>query len=79
MKRTYYLITNTSGCTYWSFKADATNFRKLTTDMFQVAAILKHGPIFINRKGGWFPESCVSEIIKTVDQIEFPSTAEEDV
>lgn len=67
MTETFYLITNVSGQTYWSYIGDVFN-----TLGYHLAAVKKYGRIYINRNGGWFPSSAVKTIHKTVKQKDFP-------
>lgn len=46
---TYLLITNTSGCKYWSFIGHKGN-----TIGHERKMVEKYGVIFINRMGGFF-------------------------
>ena len=71
--RKFYLITNISGLTYWSYKATKEAVSWLSP-MF-AKAVLKYGTIYINRNGGWMPIDCVSKILRTVEQMDFPPEA----
>jgi len=71
---TYLLITNTSGCTYWSYLGHQDN-----TIGHDRKMVDKYGVIFINRNGGFFPPSCVSRVHKTVIQDNFPPETEESI
>lgn len=64
--KTFYLITNTSNCKYWSYLLTASEhfiYKKM---------IAKYGPIYVNDKGGWFPQDCVVKVHKVVTQRNFP-------
>lgn len=63
------LITNNSGCTYWSYEVSDVN---QVWDPIYVRAVKKHKKIYINRNGGWFHEAAVKHIVSTVVQDEFP-------
>lgn len=67
MKRTYHLITNVSGLTYWCYVGDRYN-----TIGLHLEAVEKYGEIYINRMGGWFTKSSIEKIHKTVTQEDFP-------
>lgn len=69
----FYLITNVSGLTYWSYKVTREAASWLAP-MF-AKAVLKYGAIYINRNGGWMSPDCVSKILKTVEQMDFPAEA----
>lgn len=66
MKRTYYLITNVSGFTYWSYYLDRSR------DPHYRRMIAKYGPLYVNRNGGFMTLDCVKTILKTVTQRDFP-------
>jgi len=70
MTRRYYLIRNTSGCVYWSYRLDLDNIDE--ADMFERRAIARHGAIYVNRNGGFFDEGCAEEILETVKSCRFP-------
>ncbi len=69
MKRTFYLIENTSGCTYWSYKLTPASY---IFDPFHQQAVDKYGEIYVNRNNGWFCKLAIKKIIKQVSQSEFP-------
>lgn len=69
MKRTYCLIRNTSGCTYWSYRLSCSRCAELDSHQ---KALEKHGTIYVNRNYGYFPESNIDEIIAELVQEEFP-------
>lgn len=71
---TYLLITNTSGCKYWSFIGHKGN-----TIGHERKMVEKYGVIFINRMGGWFDGKSVDTIHKAVIQKDFPSQEEESI
>jgi len=65
--KTFLLITNTSGCTYWSYLGHRGN-----TFGYERQMVDKYGIIFINRNGGWFTANCVQTVHKVVFQDIFP-------
>lgn len=65
--RTFYLITNCSGMTYWSYLGTRANTCGSHRKMVD-----KYGPIYINRHGGWFPRDCAETIVKIVKQSDWP-------
>lgn len=69
--RKYYLIRNTAGLVYWSYKVgrEAVSW---VAPMY-ARAIRQNGDIFINRAGGWMPAGCVGKILRTVEQEDFPA------
>ena len=69
--KTFYLITNSSGCTYWSYKVGREHAAYLPPA--QASAVMKHGTIYVNRNGGWMPEACVITIHRGVKQMDFPA------
>lgn len=69
----FYLITNSSDCTYWSYKVGREHAAFLSP--MHAAAVMKHGDIYINRNNGWMPATCVVTIHKSIEQMEFPSEA----
>lgn len=71
MKRTYYLIRNTSGYTYWSYRLTRHNRKDITE--IERRAIKNHGIIYVNRNGGWMTEDNVDKILKTVVAENFPN------
>lgn len=74
MKRKYYLIRNASGCTYWSYKATRRNKNLTPVEKY---AIAKYGTIYVNRNGGWMPESCAEEILQVITLNDFPCEVQE--
>lgn len=66
MIKTFCLITNTSGYKYWSYRLTR------STDPIYSRMIEKYGTIYVNNKGGWFDESAIKTIHKTVRQATFP-------
>lgn len=68
--RTFYLITNTSGCTYWSYKVGREHAAFLSP--IHAAAVMKYGDIYVNRNGGWMPANHADTILKTVESVNFP-------
>ena len=58
----YFLITNLSGVKYWSLLGTKSN-----TIGFNREALAKHGEIYTNANGGWFPKSA----IKTIHAVAF--------
>jgi hypothetical protein len=68
----FYLIRNISDCTYWSCRLTKHDLNFVHQQSHYKEAVLKHGPIYVNRKGGWFPESCVEETIRTEMAADFP-------
>lgn len=77
MIRTYYLITNVSGCKYWSYKVTHHDASYLSPRY--VNAITKYGPIYINRVGGWMPMSPKDIIHKMIVSDKFPDESEENI
>jgi hypothetical protein len=71
--RKFYLITNSSGCTYWSYKVGREHAAFLSP--MHAAAVMKHGDIYINQNNGWMHAACVVTIHKTVEQTNFPVSA----
>lgn len=71
---TFLLITNTSGCTYWSYIGHKGN-----TIGHDLKMVETYGIIFINRNGGFFPGDCIATVHKAVIQDEFPSEKEENI
>lgn len=69
MLRTFKLITNVSGLTYWSYVGNLHN-----TSGNHLHMVEKYGEIYINDKGGWFPKDCIRTIHKTVIQATFPQS-----
>ena len=76
MKRLYFLIRNTSGCTYWSYRIarNDKNFKKQFLLYQQM--VLKYGTIYVNRNGGWFPADAVESIHGQLVQETFPDDPE---
>jgi hypothetical protein len=68
--RKYYLITNISGCTYWSYKVGREHASFLSPML--ASAVLKYGDIYVNRNGGWMLATHAVTIHKTVEQLNFP-------
>ena len=64
--KTFYLITNVSKCKYWSYRLTR------STDPIYKQMIAKYGPIYVNDKGGWFPEDAVVTVHRKVKQQNFP-------
>lgn len=71
---TYLLITNTSGCKYWSYIGHLGN-----TVGHERKMVEKYGVIFINRMGGFFDGRSVATVHKTVIADRFPSQEEESI
>lgn len=71
---TYLLITNTSGCKYWSYIGHLGN-----TVGHDRMMVKKYGVIFINRNGGFFDGRSVATVHKAVIQDTFPSQDEESI
>lgn len=71
MTRRYYLIRNTSGFVYWSYKLDLSDIAE--ADPTERRAIAKYGTIYVNRNGGWFDDGCVEEILETMRACQFPN------
>lgn len=71
--RKFYLITNSSGCTYWSYKVGREHASFLSPML--ASAVMKYGDIYVNQNGGWMPASCAVTIHKTVEQLNFPVRA----
>lgn len=69
--RNFYLITNSSGCKYWSYKVGREAASWLSPML--AAAVMKYGDIYVNRNGGWMPATCAVTIHKTVEQLNFPA------
>ncbi len=64
--KTFCLITNISGCKYWSYLLTS------STDPIYSRMIRKYGAIYVNDKGGWFDAKSVKTIHKIVTQKNFP-------
>lgn len=64
--KTFLLITNTSGCTYWSYLGHRDNAPEFAPE------IKKYGIIFINRNGGYFTADNIKTVHKAVLQDTFP-------
>jgi hypothetical protein len=75
MKRTYYLIKNTSGYTYWSYRLTYRSKKDITE--IERRAIERHGIIYVNRNGGWMTKDNVDKILKTVVAENFPNETED--
>jgi hypothetical protein len=75
MEKEYCLVCPVAGGHYhWVFKANTHDLCPLD---YHQDALDKYGPIFINRKMGWFPQSDKIKIVTTRRQVDFP--AENDV
>jgi hypothetical protein len=71
--RKFYLITNSSGCKYWSYKVGRDQAPYLP--MTQAMAVEKHGDIYVNQCGGWMTSECAVTIHKVVESKDFPLSA----
>lgn len=73
-QKTFCLITNVHGRTYWSQKLTNEDIESDDTCGIHIRAIRKYGTIYVNRTGfGWFPQDAVEKIHKTVTDDDFPS------
>lgn len=71
MLRTYFLITNTSGCMYWSYLGTIHNTVGTLNSM-----VLKYGNIYVNQNGGWFHQGAIKEVHRVLIQDHFPVDTE---
>ena len=71
--RKFYLIKNSGGLTYWSYKVGREAAKWLSPMLAQ--AVMRYGDIYVNRNGGWMTASCISEVLKVVEQDDFPPEA----
>jgi hypothetical protein len=66
----FFLITNVSGQKYWSKLVTECNCPSL--GVYARAIKLTGGPIYVNRRGGWFPMNAAKTIHETVEAENFP-------
>jgi hypothetical protein len=70
-QKTFHLITNVSGMTYWSYELTVNNLYDADLEMHK-EAVSKYGKIYVNRNLGYFHKGGVKEIHKTVKAFDFP-------
>lgn len=68
--KTFCLITNVSGCKYWSQRIDNIFDAELVGMVYQFE---KYGTIYVNDCGGWFHEDAVKTLHETVEADRFPN------